>query len=161
MHSLPQTIEDALRFVSDIEQRYLWVDSVCIDQGDEASKMRQIKVMSAFYQGAYATTIAFSGDSTASGLPRAGHIKTPHRQLSCSMDGIRLVGFWPTLSQLVWVPAWREKSRTYQEAILSRRCIYLSKYNTYILDGKIDSRKSTLVFFETLLQEMRIWKTLR
>lgn len=98
MHSLPQTIEDALRFISDIEQRYLWVDSVCIDQGDEASKMRQIKVMSAFYQGAYATIIAFSDDSAASGSPRVGHIKTPYRHLSCSIDGVRLVGFGPTLS---------------------------------------------------------------
>ena len=131
VHSLPQTIEDALKFVKDIGQRYLWVDSLCIDQSDEASKLRQIGLMSAIFQGAYATLIAFSGDSAASGLPRVGHTKTPYRQLSCSIDGVRLVGFGPTLSQLVWVLPWGQRAWTYQEAILSRRCIYLSKYHTY------------------------------
>ena len=110
---LPQTIEDALKFVKDIGQRYLWVDSVCIDQSDEASKLRQIGVMGTIYQGAYATIIAFSGDSAVSGLPRVGHIKTPYRQLSCSIDGVRLAGFGPTLSQLVWVLPWGQRSWTY------------------------------------------------
>lgn len=98
MHSIPQTIEDALKFVRDIGERYLWVVSVCIDHVDEGSKMRQIGVMSAFYQGAYATIIAISGDPAASGLSRVGHIKTPYRHLSYSIHGVRLVGFGPTLS---------------------------------------------------------------
>ncbi|KAL8728422.1 MAG: hypothetical protein Q9181_005354, partial [Wetmoreana brouardii] len=67
---LPRTIEDALALVKDLRQRYLWVDSICIDQKNEAQKLQQIGIMSAVYQSAYATIIAFSGDSSEAGLPR-------------------------------------------------------------------------------------------
>ena len=131
LSSLPRTIEDAMILVTDLGQRYLWVDSVCIDQEDEAQRDKQISIMSAIYQCAYATIVAFSGDSADSGLPRVGQTPTPYRQMSCSIDGTQLVGFGPTLSQLVWVLPWGQRSWTYQEAILSTRCIYVSIYHTY------------------------------
>ena len=46
--------------------RYLWVDSVCIDQNDELEKAQQNGMMSEIYRGAYATIIAFSTSSVSS-----------------------------------------------------------------------------------------------
>ncbi|EXJ68055.1 uncharacterized protein A1O5_08670, partial [Cladophialophora psammophila CBS 110553] len=40
--NLPQTIEDSIEVVKSLGQRYLWVDSLCIDQADEEGKARQI-----------------------------------------------------------------------------------------------------------------------
>lgn len=122
------TIEDALVLVKDIGKKYLWVDSVCINQSNEEQKAQQIGIMSAIYQGAYATIIAFSGTSADSGLPRVNGRKSPYQQLQCSINGTRLVGLCPTLSQLVWVMPWGNRAWTYQEALLSPRCIYISKY---------------------------------
>ena len=56
---LPRTIEDALALTEDLGQRYLWVDSVCIDQTNELRKLEQIEIMSEIYQGAYATSSHF------------------------------------------------------------------------------------------------------
>lgn len=131
LDTLSQTIEDALKVVKDLGKQYLWVDSACIDHHDDAQLIEQIGIMSDIYQGAYATIIAFSGSSADAGLPRVGPTTTSYRQLKCSIDKTRLVGLCPTLSQLVWVMPWRQRSWTYQEAVLSPRCIYISRFPTH------------------------------
>lgn len=110
---LPRTIEDAIAFTEDLGTRYLWVDLVCIDQSNEVKRFEQISIMSAIYQGAYATIVAFSGASTEAGLPRVQSNGTPYRQLKCSIDGIHLLGFGPTLSQLVWKMPWGSRGWTF------------------------------------------------
>jgi hypothetical protein len=62
--------------------------------------------MSIIYRGAYATIIALSGESADAGLPRLGPNVRICPQLTCSIDGKRLVGLMPTLSQLIWVAPW-------------------------------------------------------
>ena len=61
MAILPQTIEDAIDLVQKLGKRYLWVDSLCIDQSDDKDRERQIKQMHNIYSGAYVTIIAVSG----------------------------------------------------------------------------------------------------
>ena len=132
LRTLPRTIEDALSFTKDLGMRYLWVDLVCIEQSDEAKKLEQIGIMSDIYQGAYATIIAFDGESADAGLARVRNTGTAYRQLRCDIQGTRLLGFGPTLSQLNWVLPWAQRAWTYQEAILSPRCIYISKFHVYM-----------------------------
>ncbi|MCJ1327002.1 hypothetical protein MMC10_003668 [Thelotrema lepadinum] len=132
--SLPQTIEDALSLAKDLGHRYLWVDSVCIDQKNEDQKLRQIEVMNKIYQGAFATIIAFSTTSISASasarerLPRVASAASSYRQMNCTINGTHLVGLGPTLSQLVWVLPWGNRAWTLQEALLSPRCIYVSRY---------------------------------
>lgn len=126
--TLPKTIEDAIEVVKGLNMRYLWIDSVCINQRDKVDKHQQIGIMSAIYQGAYATIIAFSGTSTESGLPRVNGTPRDYQQLECIVSGTKIVSVGPTLSQLAWVMLWATRAWTYQEAALSPRCIYISKY---------------------------------
>lgn len=42
LSKLPQAIEDAMAFVQILGKRYLWVDSLCIDQSDDTDKSYQI-----------------------------------------------------------------------------------------------------------------------
>ncbi|KAF8833636.1 hypothetical protein BDN67DRAFT_700068, partial [Paxillus ammoniavirescens] len=70
--SLPATIEDAMVVTRNLGKRYLWVDSLCIEQDNEEEKLVQIGVMSAIYNGAWATLICVSGQSAQSGMPRVG-----------------------------------------------------------------------------------------
>jgi hypothetical protein len=128
---LPQTIEDAMAFTKKLEKRYLWVDSLCIEQRNETDKHQQIGKMSDIYRGAYATIIALSGESANAGLPRLGSNRRLCSQLSCCIEGKRLVGLMPTLSQLVWVSPWGSRAWTLQEALLSPRCLYVSDYQIY------------------------------
>ncbi|KAF2236465.1 HET-domain-containing protein [Viridothelium virens] len=129
--NLPQIVEDALLVTNQLGKKYLWVDSICIDQTDKVQKAHQIAIMSQIYQGAYATIIAFSTTSANDRLPRVSSANTSWRQMSCTIDGIKILGFGPTLSHLVWHMRWGRRAWTYQEALLSPRCIYISKFQVY------------------------------
>ncbi|KAL2126194.1 hypothetical protein VTI74DRAFT_1489 [Chaetomium olivicolor] len=130
--ALPQTIEDAMDLTGRLGKRYLWVDSRCIDQASAADKERQIKLMCSIYQGAYLTVVAVSGTSATAGLPRmrAG-TAAMQPQLSCRIDGKRLVGLMPTLSQQIWRSPWGSRAWTLQEALLSPRSLYVSDHQLY------------------------------
>ena len=52
--TIPATLEDAMVVTRLLGKRYLWADSLCIDQGDGAEKNTQIPLMSAIYTGAWA-----------------------------------------------------------------------------------------------------------
>ncbi|KAF2670792.1 HET-domain-containing protein, partial [Microthyrium microscopicum] len=109
---LSQTIKDAMKMTKDLQQRYLWVDALCIDQADNKDKAQQIERMGNIYRGATFTIVALSGTSANSGLPRLnGHGKM-HPQISCHVEGQRLVGLMPTLSQQIWRSSWGTRAWT-------------------------------------------------
>lgn len=128
---LPQTIEDAIACVRSLGKRYLWVDSVCIDQLDGKEKRDQIGRMSSVYRGAYVTLIALSCSSAETGLPRFASRRPFCSQLRCRIGGKRLVGLMPTLSRHILMSAWGSRAWTLQEALLSPRCLYLSDHQLY------------------------------
>lgn len=129
--TLPLTIEDAIVLVRQLGKRYLWCDLVCIDQMDDASKQIQIGKMADIYRGAYATIVAISGRSAETGLPKVGRNNPTASQMRCTINGKRMVSLMPALTQLIWVSPWGQRAWTLQEALLSRRCIYLSDYQMY------------------------------
>jgi hypothetical protein len=66
---LPRTIADAMTLVSQIGERYLWVDSLCLVQDDELDKACGVQKMDLVYQGAILTVVAASGMDSNTGLP--------------------------------------------------------------------------------------------
>lgn len=58
---LPRTITDAMLLVSRFDERYLWVDSLCIMQDDAENKHDRIALMDVIYQKAILTIVAVSG----------------------------------------------------------------------------------------------------
>jgi hypothetical protein len=65
---LPKTISDAIRFVSQIGERYLWVDSLCIVQDDKDQKHGLIDSMDVIFSGALLTIIAATGRDANAGI---------------------------------------------------------------------------------------------
>ena len=128
---LPETIEDAIACVRILGKRYLWVDSVCIDQSDDIEKGDQIGRMASVYRGAYITLIALSSKSADSGLPGFASNRPLCSQLSCRIGGKRLVGLMPALENQIWGYAWGSRAWTFQEALLSPRCLYISDHQLY------------------------------
>ena len=104
--SLPQTIEDAVTFTLLLGKRYLWVNSVFINQSNEAERHKQIARMSIIYRGADATFVALSGKDAQAGFPKLSWRCAVFPQLKCCVDGKRLVGLLPTLWQQVWFSTW-------------------------------------------------------
>jgi hypothetical protein len=65
---IPAVIQDAIHFVAALQERYLWVDSLCIVQDDVKVKHHQILQMGAIYNGAVASLVGAVGINANSGL---------------------------------------------------------------------------------------------
>ncbi|PMD37141.1 HET-domain-containing protein, partial [Hyaloscypha variabilis F] len=130
LQTLPKTLEDALLFTRRLGKRYVWIDSVCIDQSDEKDKANQIDRMWSIYRGAWITIIALSGTSANSGFSRFSR-ETYFPQLCCRIKGKTLIGLMPTLSQQIWKSPWGRRAWTLQEGLLSPRCLYVSDHQIY------------------------------
>ncbi|KZL73950.1 HET domain-containing protein [Colletotrichum tofieldiae] len=68
--ALPEVVLDAMQLCRDINERYLWVDCLCIMEDNEEVKMLQINGMNAIYQLAEFTIVA-AADGIGVGLPGA------------------------------------------------------------------------------------------
>jgi Heterokaryon incompatibility protein (HET) len=67
---LAKTIRDAIEITADLGFRFLWVDSICIIQGDEENKMQLIENMDAVYGNAALTIVDVSGVHAGAGILR-------------------------------------------------------------------------------------------
>ncbi|KAF9242135.1 heterokaryon incompatibility protein-domain-containing protein [Melanogaster broomeanus] len=129
--SLPATIEDAMVVTQSLGKRYLWVDSLCIEQDNEAEKVVQIGLMSVIYNGAWASIICVSGQSAQSRIPRVGTSDNVIPQLSCEIDGKRLLSTMPTLSHQLSQSPWAKRAWTFQEGLLSPRRVFFTRHQVY------------------------------
>ena len=138
---LPQTLEDAMACTKALGKRYLWVDLMCIDQTDRAKKLDQIQKMWSIYRGSWLTIIALSGDAAQCGLPSFGR-SASFPQMTCVINGRRLVGLGPTLSYYIWNAPWGTRSWTLQEGMLAPRRLYMSDYQLYYECGALQCCES-------------------
>ncbi|OAA65776.1 Heterokaryon incompatibility [Niveomyces insectorum RCEF 264] len=131
-HELPRTIVDSMQLTRRLGVRYLWVDSVCIDQGDTVDKQQQISLMDAIYLGAYATIVALDAESADSGLLRVGEAARVAPQLVMEFDGGNVLGeTLPTLAEQLAHSRWATRGWTFQEGLLSRRCLCVTQHQVY------------------------------
>jgi hypothetical protein len=66
---LPQTIEDAIILTGKMQEKYLWVDALCIVQDDTDTKHSSIQSMDKIYSKALATIVCLHGQDANAGLP--------------------------------------------------------------------------------------------
>lgn len=66
---LPRTIQDAITLVRRLGTRYLWVDTLCLLQNDNADLDQGVNVMDLIYEQAWLTIIAGYGHNANAGLP--------------------------------------------------------------------------------------------
>ncbi|RSL94268.1 hypothetical protein CDV31_014398 [Fusarium ambrosium] len=119
---LPQTpwvIEDAMRVVTKLEYRYLWVDKYCIPQGDDKVLHEHLCQMHLIYQKALFTIVAAAGTRAWHGLPGVW-MRDRRAQTYAEINGHLLVSAvepFPPTSQCKW----NTRGWTYQEGLFSPR----------------------------------------
>ena len=91
-NSLPPTIEDAMRLVMSLNERYLWVDSLCIITDNAETKHNDILKMDAIYSHAVASIVALSGRNADSGLPGVRPGTRHPQRIECPQLHERLAG---------------------------------------------------------------------
>ena len=124
---LPRAIEHAIDAVLRLQECYLWVDRYCIDQHSE-SKKKQIASMATIYEQAIFTVVAL--DDAKVGLP--GISETPRQpQHSFTVQGVGYILTSPSLHQCLEGSKWATRGWTYQEAVLSTRCVFFTTWPVF------------------------------
>src|SRR6201996_7451514 len=132
LENSPLTVRDAVQVVLNLGRRYLWVDRYCIDQEDSLERHSMIHSMDTIYENSEATIVALHGDNDESGLP--GVSTTPRSsQLRMQTEKGILISSCPPITTLVAESKWNTRGWTYQEARLSRRCLFFSKFQVYFV----------------------------
>ncbi|KAI9685665.1 MAG: hypothetical protein M1822_004225 [Bathelium mastoideum] len=128
----PLTVRDAAKAVLALGRRYLWVDRYCIDQNNVLQKETAIRNMDLIYECADATIVALHGDNDGDGLP--GVSTTLRTAQPCFETGNGcLVYSFPTITTLIAASKWNTRGWTYQEARVSRRCLFFTRYQIYLV----------------------------
>ncbi|KAH8593566.1 heterokaryon incompatibility protein-domain-containing protein, partial [Bisporella sp. PMI_857] len=119
---VPRTIRDAIGVVNLLNERYLWVDALCIVQDDMHEKHSQINNMAAIFASAKVTIIAKQGADANFGLKGIRGVSQPRNlnQVKIMLeDGSVLIrGSRDGLSD-----PWSGRGWTFQEDYFSNRKI--------------------------------------
>ncbi|RYP47531.1 hypothetical protein DL768_006408 [Monosporascus sp. mg162] len=138
----PKLISDAIIFTLRAGFKYLWVDKYCINQQDPVDVSRQIGQMDCIYEHATATIVAASCSDSSEGLPGVSTVSRETQPWAISSDGTLLVSSMVPASRVIADSVWSTRGWTYQEALLSRRCLVFSKQQVYFICRTMSSSES-------------------
>ena len=123
---LPRTIDEAIKLVNMLDERYLWVDALCIVQDDSANKLDQITQMDRIYLCAAMTIVSAGGSDANSGLSGFSPGSRRAQQTIEMIGGVRFVVMSPPLLDLLNGLTWHSRGWTYQEFMLSKRVLFFT-----------------------------------
>ena len=119
---LPQTIEDAICVTQEIRQRYLWVDLLCINQTETASRNDSISKMDAIFSRAFLTVCVLQGQSMFSGIPGVSQAHQGRHQILTETESVRCMASDLTnLGAVLCTGDWSQRGWTFQEGVLGGR----------------------------------------
>ena len=104
-----------------------------ISQHHAEGKQEQIGAMADIYGYALLTIVAL-GDNADAGLEGVTAVRK-HCQPSVSVGDQKLVWGMPVLEQCLRSSIWSTRAWTYQEALLSSRCLIITKYQFFFVCG--------------------------
>ncbi|KIJ64580.1 hypothetical protein HYDPIDRAFT_90096 [Hydnomerulius pinastri MD-312] len=128
---LPATILDSIHLAQQMQERYLWVDALCIIQDSPDDKAVQIHVMDLIYSKAAFTIFAAGEEAARARLP--GFLpgtRSCDQQIGV-VQGLHLALPLPSLRETLAQSIWDTRGWTFQELILSRRRLFFTKHQAY------------------------------
>lgn len=122
--AIPNTIRDALRLVSLLGEKYLWVDSLCIVQDEQHTKRLHLNSMASIYANACFTIVAADGNNADYGLrgTRGAQARNVAYDVVRFESGKQMIIY----QHIAWHPdntSWDSRGWTFQEALFSRRIL--------------------------------------
>lgn len=138
LRQLPSIVADAIVFCRDLGEHWLWVDRFCIMQDDPVTKGIQINAMDIIYGSAVVTLVAAVDPTKATGLsgvrnrPRRSFLENDTRLFHAEGSHIDL-NFFVTVDKSTR----NTRGWTFQERVLSARCIYITDYQAYFTCARV------------------------
>lgn len=124
--SLSKTLRDAINVTRGFEERYLWVDSLCIEQDNELDRRKQINMMDRIFGNAILTIVAADAENADIGL---GGVERGSRHIHQISEEIqpntRIMLPLPQLANVDPSP-WAQRAWTFQERLFSRRLVFFA-----------------------------------
>lgn len=127
---LPRTIQEAIQLTRDLGKRFIWIDSLCIVQDSDSSWRLNAANMDLVYGNAYLTICAADGDNSRVGLAALDPQEADTPLKAVYAKGLRLLVSRPSES-VIRDSAWNQRAWTFQERILSRRCLLFAGKRIY------------------------------
>jgi hypothetical protein len=130
MVKLPATFKDAVTVTRALGKRYLWIDSLCIIQGDDGDFQTEAVRMADVYSGAYCVLAASCATDHYDGFlkrrSRRDHVTLEHGgeqyHICETIDDFKAHVLDGALNRRGWV---------LQEHALARRTIFFTEHQTY------------------------------
>ncbi|KAG6357392.1 hypothetical protein INS49_013269 [Diaporthe citri] len=136
LSQLPQTLQDAVRVTREIGLRYLWVDALCIFQGQDPEAINdwniEVAKMENVYRNAYVTISAAAAQNASGGLFRGSHCDLPFVS-GWASSGPREVALWARATWRNDTPGFKSepinsRAWTLQENVLSTRVLFYTSF---------------------------------
>jgi hypothetical protein len=128
----PKLIQDARIIVRNLGFQYLWVDKYSINQKDASELHGLFGQMHQVYEGAVVTVAAAGSDDAESGIPGVSDVPRRLQPRAC-ISGKWYVSTLSDVATALRTSRWMTRGWTYQEFVLSRRCLLFTKSQVYFV----------------------------
>lgn len=133
LENLPQTFQDAVEVTRSLNQRYLWIDSICIVQGPDGDFTEQAKHMEGIFRQAYCVLAASSAKGQKDGFmkPREERECLKIHQNITGRPPIYACDFIDNFQEHALDSHLNKRGWVLQERALARRTIFFTGKQTY------------------------------
>ncbi|KAI1815225.1 HET-domain-containing protein [Poronia punctata] len=131
LEDLPDTFKDAVRVSRELGVRYLWIDSLCIIQGEGGDFDEEAKHMETVFSSAYCVLAATRADGMSSGFLKPRPERAVVRFAKSGEDPVYICEAIDNFQQDVLEGPLNKRGWVLQERALARRTIYFAESQTY------------------------------
>ena len=135
-NGLPKTFQDAVHVTRELGKEYLWIDSLCIIQGDEEDWQNEAGLMEKVFASAYCTIAVSSAPNWQNGFLERNLSPQYFQIQDSSSRQVYVCDDTDNFNEDVDEGPLNKRAWVLQERVLSRRTIHFSAKQTYWECGK-------------------------
>lgn len=131
LSSMPATFGDAIITTRALGLRYLWIDSICIDQGENGDFADEAKHMEAVFRYAYCVIAASCATGHSSGFLRPRRERKFVKLVGPNSEPFYICENADDFEDHVLKGVLNKRGWVLQEHALARRTVFFTEYQTY------------------------------